>query len=87
MPGENTTGPPKDASRPQVRPHVPCRPGARRAAGARAPAPRCAHSAAHHVGKGADCGAAVDTVIFVAVLVNWSVHLQPPRYTSDFYDV
>ncbi len=32
-------------------------------------------------------GAAAASAVFLTVLVNWSSHLQPPRYTSDFYDV
>lgn len=32
-------------------------------------------------------GAAAASVIFLTVLVNWSWHLQPARYTSDFYDI
>ncbi len=32
-------------------------------------------------------GALVASVLFALVLVNWSWHLQPFRYTSDFYDV
>ncbi len=59
---------------------------------ARTQQPRPAHIAPPHitppqVAKAANVGAALATVIFVTVLVNWSVHLQSPRYTSDFYDV
>lgn len=32
-------------------------------------------------------GAAAASALFLLVLVNWSWHLQPFRYTSDFYDV
>lgn len=32
-------------------------------------------------------GAFVASLLFAIVLVNWSWHLQPFRYTSDFYDV
>ncbi len=32
-------------------------------------------------------GAGIATALFVIVLANWSRHLQPTRYTSDFYDV
>lgn len=32
-------------------------------------------------------GAAVATALFLLVLVNWSWHLQPTRYTSNFFDV
>ena len=32
-------------------------------------------------------GAGIATALFLIVLANWSLHLQPTRYTSDFYDV
>ena len=55
------------------------------------PAARSQQSAGHlppaALTRSARAGAAAASAIFLTVLVNWSWHLQPARYTSDFYDI
>ena len=59
--------------------------------GAVDPAARSQQSAGHlppaALTRSARAGAAAASAIFLTVLVNWSWHLQPARYTSDFYDI